>query len=946
VIVIAVACAALLRTVPAVAAGDANAKAGSPPNIVLIVADDLGWNAVGYHDGFAKTPSIDRIAQQGVQLDRFYVAPMCSPTRVGLLTGRYAIHLGMARSVVWPWNRYGLSPSEQTLPEALAERGYAHRGAFGKWHLGHLEPQWHPLRQGFTEFTGQYNGASDYGTREREGQIDWHQNDEPIQPKGYTTDLIAAAASDFIARHAPDGPYFCYAPFTAPHEPLQAAEKYVAKYSHLDDKPNDGKPSDKQKLAAMIEAMDDGIGRILAAIEKSGAADNTVVWFMSDNGGIGRIPGNNTPLRDAKLTVYEGGVRVPSAVWWPGRIAGGRKITAPVVHVDVLPTLLAITGDKAPAKSDKPLDGLDVSALLTTDSPAAAAAATERDLYLFHGQHGANNEPIAVIDADGWKLVVQGPSLKRTGKLTAKHRVELFNVLEDPSEKTDHAADHSQIVAKLAKKLVAFRQSEPADPMPLTRRPEDFQPPKNWENALSKRPPGKPANTSAKLNATSQARKPDMVLFIADDLTWNDIGPYGSTDVRTPHLDELARDSLRFDQAFSASPSCTPSRSAMYTGLFPVRNGAHANHSRVKRGVRSLPLYLQEIGYRVVIAGKTHIGPRPQFPFEYLQGSNVLPPGETSVLKTDLGVDAIDHMLATHDRSQPLCLVVSAHSPHTVWPENTSYDPAALKLPPYILDTPATRQWRARYYTDVTQLDTEVGQVRDSLQRHGYDDALFLFTSDQGAQWPFAKWNLYDAGIKVPLFAYWPGKAPAGQSTAAIVSLVDLLPTMLEAAGGEAPANLDGRSFMPVLTGASDSHRQEIFASHTGDGEMNQAPMRCVRTLRFKYIQNLAPHIKYTTHVSKGEGASEYWKSWVDAAATNPEAARLIERYEHRPAEELYDLEADPFELHNLAENPAYAQQRTELRKKLDTWRLQQGEDLQKVLMPKDADLARLLYNQ
>src|SRR5688572_17395671 len=165
--------------------------------------------------------------------------------------------------------------------------------------------------------------------------------------------------------------------------------------------------------------------------------------------------------------------------------------------------------------------------------------------------------------------------------------------------------------------------------------------------------------------AAHGAERPHIVLMFGDDLTWHDIGPYSATDVRTPNLDRLAGESLKFTRAYSASPTCTPSRSAMFTGFYPVRNGAHANHSLIKEGVRSLPQYLKDLGYRVVIAGKTHIGPREQFPFEYLEGSNVMPPGKKEVLWTDLGVGAIDRLLATHDKKQPLCLVVAAHSPHT-----------------------------------------------------------------------------------------------------------------------------------------------------------------------------------------------------------------------------------------------------------------------------------------
>ena len=461
--------------VPALAAAPGAAAA---PNIVLIVADDLGWKGVGYHDGFVKTPNIDRIAQQGVQLNRFYVSPMCSPTRAGLLTGRYPMRYGMGRSVVRPWAKFGLPPEERTLPEALAELGYKHRGAFGKWHLGHLDPRWHPLSQGFTTYVGLYNGAGDYFNRERNGQTDWHHDGEPVEAEGYTTDLIANAARDFVTRHAQDGPFFCYVPFSAPHDPFQAPKEYIDQYAHLDDTPNDGQPSEKQIYSAMITCMDDGIGRIMKAVEDAGVAQNTLYWFMSDNGGIGKIHGNNAPLRAAKLTVYEGGVRVPSAVWWPGVIEGGRTVDATIVSVDVMPTLVHFAGGNA--EGERPLDGVEVAEALT----GKAGTTPDREVYHFNGQTGLETEQIAVMSPQGWKLIVVGPDIRRDGGFqTEKHRVELYNVREDPSEKTDRAREKKGLVDELGAKLVAFRQSEPKQSLPpINRPPRGFEPPQNWRN--------------------------------------------------------------------------------------------------------------------------------------------------------------------------------------------------------------------------------------------------------------------------------------------------------------------------------------------------------------------------------------------------------------------------------------------------------------------------------
>jgi uncharacterized sulfatase len=389
----------------------------------------------------------------------------------------------------------------------------------------------------------------------------------------------------------------------------------------------------------------------------------------------------------------------------------------------------------------------------------------------------------------------------------------------------------------------------------------------------------------------------------------------------------------------------------MYTGLYPMRNGAHANHSVINDGIRTLPADMKELGYRVVIAGKTHIGPRTAFGFEYLADSNIMPPGKKALLSTDLNTAAVEKLLAEHDKAKPLCLIVCSHSPHVYWMDNDgSYDPAKLTLPPYLLDTPETRLAMCKYLTDVSHMDQQLGDVLDSLTKHGYaDDTLFMYTADQGAQWPFAKWNVYDAGIRVPLIIRWPGAVKSDSSTPALASLVDLLPTMIEVGGGTPPKDLDGRSLVPLLRGQGNHVHDEIFAAHTGDGQMNRSPQRCIRTTRYKLIANLASEGVYKTHIDAAGGpdGKDYWDSWVRLAnGGDAHAKRVIEHYKHRPPEELYDLQTDPYELKNLIDDPAHAAVAKELREKLKTWRVQQGEDLNKVPMPEDAQQGDTPYAQ
>jgi uncharacterized sulfatase len=433
---------------------------------------------------------------------------------------------------------------------------------------------------------------------------------------------------------------------------------------------------------------------------------------------------------------------------------------------------------------------------------------------------------------------------------------------------------------------------------------------------------------AAQLEPGDGAGRPNIVLFIADDLGIGDTQPYGNTVVRTPTLQGLAGESLRFTRAFAASPTCSPSRSSIYTGLYPFRSGAHANHTGVRDEARSLVHYLQPLGYRVALAGKLHVGPREALPFELIAGTNTPEPGHEGdgVLWTDLNLEPVDAWLEQRPQDEPFVLVVADHSPHVHWPEKAEYDPAKVDVPPTHIDTPDYRASRARYYTDVTKMDSNVGALLEMLQRRGLaENTVFVFAADQGPQWPFGKWGLYDAGMQTPLLVRWPERVRPGTSTDALVSLVDLLPTFVEIAGGEAPDEIDGRSLLPVLLGRTADHREAVFGSHTGDGEMNRSPMRMERTERYKYILNLAPEILYTTHMDR-VGREGYWDSWRALSFRDERAAAVLWRYHNRPAEELYDLQADPEERRNLAGEPRYAELLAGLREDMTEWRRQQGD--------------------
>lgn len=416
--------------------------------------------------------------------------------------------------------------------------------------------------------------------------------------------------------------------------------------------------------------------------------------------------------------------------------------------------------------------------------------------------------------------------------------------------------------------------------------------------------------------ASSAAARPDLVVFLSDDHGQLDSTPYGATDVRTPNMQELAAAGCRFTRAFVVSPTCAPSRAALLTGLYPARNGAEANHTFKRDGVASLPEALRALGYETAAFGKVAHTPADaaRHGFDHLES------------RPD--PKRLAAFLARRDRSKPLCLFFGTNEPHVPWSASDGYEPDQVKLPPTFLDTPETREYRCRYYTDVTRADAQLGAVRRLTREALGRDAVFVYTSDHGAQWPLGKWNLYDAGIAVPLLVEWPGVVAPGTTSDALVQSIDLLPTLMDIAGGTPPDDSDGRSFAAVLRGKTRTHRERIFATHTRAGTMNDYPIRAVRTDRFKYIRNLHPEREHTTPIDQGndEDGRFYFTSWVDAGTFDSLADVTVARYRRRPAEELYDVIADPYERINLAGDTRHATTLRSLRAELDAWMKSQGE--------------------
>jgi N-sulfoglucosamine sulfohydrolase len=419
--------------------------------------------------------------------------------------------------------------------------------------------------------------------------------------------------------------------------------------------------------------------------------------------------------------------------------------------------------------------------------------------------------------------------------------------------------------------------------------------------------------------------RPNFMIIIADDLCWRDLGYEGSPDVKTPNLDQLRAESMHLRGMFNTATSCSPTRHALYTGLYPIRSGAYPNHTRVYDGTKSLFTHLKDAGYRVALQNKTHVGPAASFPFEHIDGADDL-------TKTTSFV--------TRNPAQPWFIVFASNDPHSPWTRGPSYDPAKITIPPYLHDNTITREALATYFGEISKLDEQVGALMKMLDdTKQSQNTIVLFVSEQGSSFPYGgKWSVYDNGIHSSAILRWPGKVKPGTASTALMQYVDIPPTFLAAAGidptkidvGCPDANgatgFDGRSFLPVLLGESTSLRDHIFAQHTTvgtNGAIGPYPIRAVRDTRYKLIRNLTPELTYTIGgLHKGQPI----ESWQADAKSNPSLAARVTHLFNRPAEELYDLQSDPFETKNLASDPAMTQIKARLQQQLDAWMTQQKD--------------------
>jgi len=412
----------------------AGVRAAERPHIVYIMADDLGWQDLGYLGKEIRTPNIDRLAQDAVRLNQFYVQPYSTQTRAALLTGRYPMRYGLQTQSILPSSQYGLPTDERTLAQALKEAGYR-TALVGKWQLGHAKPEMGPLKRGFDYHYGPLAGQVDPFRKTNALGPDWRRNDKPVKEEGYVTTLLGKDAASLVAKHDAATPLFLLVSFTAPAAPLQAPKEFLDRNAHIAD-------ANRRTYAGMVSALDDAIGLVTGALEKKGMLESTLIVFHSDNGGAvaSKYPtgdgdvaigaADNGPYRDGKGSLYEGGVRVPALIRWPKALEEG--VVNALMHVtDLYPTLLAAAGAKLDQR--KPLDGFDQWPAIRENkaSPRNEVLLSVEDLR-------------GSVRVGDWKLIVYA---------SLPQRIELYDVPHDPGEEDNAAERNPETVAKLLARL-------------------------------------------------------------------------------------------------------------------------------------------------------------------------------------------------------------------------------------------------------------------------------------------------------------------------------------------------------------------------------------------------------------------------------------------------------------------------------------------------------------
>lgn len=444
---------------------------------------------------------------------------------------------------------------------------------------------------------------------------------------------------------------------------------------------------------------------------------------------------------------------------------------------------------------------------------------------------------------------------------------------------------------------------------------------------------------SARIQAQQKRQQPNFLILLADDISATSLGCYGSENPNTsPNIDQLAHEGIRFKNMFVSQAICAPTRAELYTGLQPQRNGCYRNHTATNEGTLSVVHYLKKLGYRVGLSGKQHFSPASVYPFEKIEGFESVCASRAPIAESWEGVK--DFM--SQNENQPFCLFICSIHAHAPWDAGNSslWNSEDLKLPEHFVDNKITRNYYREYLAEVRLFDEQVGKSKSVLKELNLEDNTVLIVLDEnGAGMPCGKWTTYDWGTRSACVMKWPESYKANFETDAIAQYCDILPTLIDAAGGEVPVNLDGKSLLPLIMGRTKTHRDKAFFSYNNRDDRKIDPHfseRAVFDGRFKLIRNLTPGNLYALNDINGfdignqignQGPQKMYSSWVEQAKTDSFAEKMVQRFLHRPEFQLFNLDSDPSEMNNLASVPEYQSKVKELMTSLSEWMVQQGDD-------------------
>jgi arylsulfatase A-like enzyme len=880
------------------------------PNVIVVLVDDMGWRDVACQGSrFYETPHVDRLAAAGMRFTSGYSAcTVCSPTRAALMTGQYPARLHITDWIPGHRRPFAqLRPPEwtQQLPlevttvaERLKSAGYATQ-SIGKWHLG--GPPFHPEHQGFDRNVGGYDRGQppSYFAPYRIPTLDEGPDGE------YLTDREAAEAVRFIEAHKA-GPFFLYLPHYCVHTPIQAKRDVTAAYA-AKQAPDQQPRNDA--YAAMVSSVDDALGRILDTLDRLGIRDRTAIFFTSDNGGLAQMT-DNRPLRAGKGSAYEGGVRVPFIVSWPGITRPATTSDVPVITPDIPATILAATG--VGAAPDQPIDGRDLSGVL-------AGGRLDRDAIYWHypHYHPGGARPYSAIRAGDWRLV----------RFYEDGREELYDLAHDEGETTDRAAAEPARAAALAAQLdrwLAAVGAQPPEPNP-DHDPARDDPPKPRRQDRS--PPvgdRKTAAAAPREDAAGGVARPPNVLFIIADDASRHFGCYDCRWTRTPAVDRLAREGLVFDNAYVPTSKCAPCRAAILTGRNPWQLEAAANHwptfpphfgtfTEVLAG-RGVACGAQGKVWGPGVARTAADAPR-NFGFVAGSGRKGANPG-----------DQLRSFLASRRPDQPFLYWFGSSNPHRAYQRDAGLKAGKRtsdidRVPAFLPDTDTVRRDMLDYATEIEAFDAEVATLVGVLDEAGVaENTLVVVTSDHGMPFPRVKGHTFDPAHRVPLVMRWPaGIVHPGRRVAAFTSAIDFAPTFLELFGqAGAPsgmAAITGTSLVDLLHDTPVRNRDTVIlgrerndvrcrpGSESGLGY----PARAIRRGDLFYVHNFAPDRWPCGDPDLGLADTDDGPTKEAIVAAGPEDRFWRLCFGKRPADELYDLATDPDCVTNLAAEPAHA---------------------------------------